>query len=351
MKNLNHIALCALNLILALSATLLPLKPTAVFADDIIAGDSTSESPPSTMISTTDDSPISSTCKDGYEYVEAVGKCYKKCQEGWERNPETNRCRKIRTETKAESPSSVSTAPSSDGSSAASSPAPTSTIDGSSSAAKPASTSSAATSTGSSSTSSPTSSPPTKETTIQTCKDGYEYVETAGKCYKQCQDGYERNPETNRCRKIPNESEYETESTSSTKSSKSIKTSDPTTCKDGYEYVESAGKCYKACSEGQVRSPETNRCKKAEAKTSELKECQDGYERNPETNRCRKIKDNTGADYGIEVPNTGGGGSSFVAGGVIIALLTAVVAFIAFQYRLEIKEFIKKRFKKSEKSS
>lgn len=326
MKKLKFIALCAFNLILALSATLLPLKPTNVFAEDSPA--LATDSPPA--------SEPTPACKDGYEYIESVGKCYKKCQDGWERNPETNRCRKIRVEITNDT---------------ASSDAPSSTSSGSPSSSPSTSSSPPSSSDASSA----------EKTAIPTCKDGYEYVSAADKCYKKCQDGWERNPETNRCRKVPVESEYETESAGSNKSSKSsgsssksTKTStkkDPTSCKEGYEYVESAGKCYKACSDGQIRNPETNRCKKATAESSGLKECQEGYERNPDTNRCRKVKDNTGADFGVDVPNTGGGGSTFVAGGIIIALLTAGVAFVAFQYRLEIKEIIKKCFKKSEKSS
>lgn len=148
------------------------------------------------------------------------------------------------------------------------------------------------------------------------CKDGYEYVESTGKCYKKCNEGQIRNPDTNRCKKATIKTEIESEASAA----------EGGTCKEGYEYVQSAGKCYK--------------------------KCQDGYERNPDTNRCRKVKDNTGADYGIDVPTTGdGGGTAFVAGGIIAALLAAGAVFIAFQYRLEIKEFIKNRFKKSEKST
>lgn len=331
-------ASCALKLFLALAATLLPLKSLSVSAletDTSEAGSpasdssSVAESPPSSL----DDTSESLACKDGYEYVEAVGKCYKKCAEGWERNSETLRCRKIRTEESTEdaTPSSVSE------------PASKSASDA------PASSSGTPTSA--------TSSPPKTSTSSAplSCKDGYEYVESVGKCYKKCIEGYERNPETNRCKKATVESNYETDqgssgskSTSSSKSSKTSSEEKSTSCKEGYEYVESAGKCYKACSEGQIRNPETNRCKKAEtSKETTEKECEEGYERNPETNRCRKIKNNDGADYDIKVPNTGGEETtSFIAIGGIIAIVLAGAAFVIFQYRAEIQNFLKKHFKK-----
>ena len=273
---------------------------------------------PETGLKTTSDP--APTCKEGYEYVESVGKCYKKCQDGWTRNPETNRCRKIVIEAESEYEPYKSSGSSSVNGSGAGSPSSSNSSSVSSLDAQ--------------------SSSPSSSEAAPTCKDGYEYVESAGKCYKACSEGQIRNPETNRCKKASSESNDSSENSST----------ENTTCKDGYEYVESAGKCYKKCADGQIRNPETNRCKKAESDETTLKECQEGYERNPETNRCRKIKANDGADYGIDVPKTGGS-ASFVAGGIIIALIAAGGLFIAFQYRQELKDFLKKRFKKSKKSS
>ncbi|MBQ3468294.1 LPXTG cell wall anchor domain-containing protein, partial [Candidatus Saccharibacteria bacterium] len=73
--------------------------------------------------------------------------------------------------------------------------------------------------------------------------------------------------------------------------------------------------------------------------------------RNPETNRCQKdkSKNNDGADYDVDVPNTGG--SSFIAIGAVIAIVLAGLGFVAFQYRAEITKFIKKHFKKFKKSA
>ena len=333
MKKINFAAHCAFNLILALSATLLPLKPTNVFAEDsTLSGSSaappgSSSSDPAALLDSVSEAELKTTssdpaptCKEGYEYVESAGKCYKKCQDGWARNSETNRCRKIVIEAESEYEPYKSSGSSS--------------VNGSG-----ASSSSSSNSSSVSSLDVQSSSPSSSEA-APTCKDGYEYVESAGKCYKACSEGQIRNSETNRCKKASSESNDSSENSST----------ENTTCKDGYEYVESAGKCYKKCADGQIRNPETNRCKKAESDETTLKECQEGYERNPETNRCRKIKANDGADYGIDVPKTGGS-ASFVAGGIIIALIAAGGLFIAFQYRQELKDFLKKRFKKSKKSS
>lgn len=255
MKKFNHVAHCAFNLTLALSATLFPLKSTNVFAED-------STSPP--------------TCEEGYEYIESVGKCYKKCQDGWERNPETNRCRKVQTDPgpdeapPEEAPSSEepSDDPPSD-SPADLLPSLLPDPDTDPVTTSPINTAPAASAT----------VPPSASTVETTCKDGYEYIESVGKCYKKCQDGYERNPETNRCKKA-----------------------------------------------------ETNSSKKTSDSSS------------------AKTKTNNGADYGVDVPETGGN-YAFIAGGIIAALVAAGVGFAAYQYRLEIKEFVKKHFKKSEKSS
>lgn len=384
MTIIHHIAPRALSIFLGFMSMLLPLKPINIYATE-------PSSPPE--------------CKEGYEYIESIGKCYKKCNDGWERNPETNRCRKIRIADETPGSSLSPSSPESSGSSSSSnSPTHSSSPESSSSYSSPADTcqegyeyvvsagkcykacrdgqernpetnrcrkiqvespsdaasssstsaSSAGNSSGSSSSASGSSSSSSSSKLSDssslppsTCQEGYEYVASAGKCYKACSDGQERNPETNRCRKIQDDS---SNSTSSSTKSNSSNISSSATCKEGYEYVASAGKCYKACTDGQIRNPETNRCKKAESSTSTLKECEEGYERNPETNRCRKIKNNDGADYDVEVPETGGA-TSFIAIGAIIAIVLAGLAFVGFQYRKEIAMFISKHLKKAKKSS
>ena len=350
----HHFAPRALSIFLGLTSMLLPLKPANIYAAE-------PSSPPE--------------CQEGYEYVESVGKCYKKCNTGWERNPETNRCRKIRTRENSpvEENHSVSPTTSKEGYEYVESIGKCykacaegqernpetnrcrkiqvdDTSGGSSASAPPSSNPSNSGSSTSGSSSSPSSSRPwgSSISSTSTCQEGYEYVESAGKCYKACTEGQERNPETNRCRKI--QSDDSSSSTSGSTKSNSSNISSSATCKEGYEYVASAGKCYKACTDGQIRNPETNRCKKAESSTSTLKECMEGYERNPETNRCRKIKNNDGADYDVEVPATGGA-TSFIAVGAIIAIVLAGLVFIGFQYRKEIVAFLSKRLEKAKKSS
>ena len=361
MKISTQIALRAFNLFLALAATLLPLKTTNVFATE----DTTdATSPP--------------TCKDGYEYVESVGKCYKKCADGWERNSETNRCRKIRVEEVAEEETAASPGTTSSKTDSAESSAKTDVATKAETSAGSKTESKAEASSSSTKVSADDSTKVETET-IPTCKDGYEYVEAAGKCYKACTEDQERNPETLRCRKKTSDSaaSSSTSASSSTDSSSVEYANESTpTCKAGYEYVESADKCYKACTSEQERNPETNRCRKktstsgstsssSSASSSDDSEttCKDGYEyvesagkcykactedqeRNPETNRCRKKQDNDGADYDVEVPETGGS-SAFVATGAIVALVLAGIGFVAFQYRAELKKFFEKRSKKS----
>lgn len=97
------------------------------------------------------------------------------------------------------------------------------------------------------------------------------------------------------------------------------------------------------CPAGKYRNPLTGRCKKIEGSSSELKPCAEGYERNPETNRCRKITSaNTGANYAL-VPTTGGTNTTtFVAFGIVAALVLAGVIYICLQYRREIVRTFRK---------
>lgn len=98
-----------------------------------------------------------------------------------------------------------------------------------------------------------------------------------------------------------------------------------------------------ACSAGKYRNPLTGRCKNIESAASELKPCAEGYERNPETNRCRKVTStNTGANYAL-VPDTGGTSTTtFVAFGVVAAIVSAGVIYICLQYRREIMRVLRK---------
>jgi len=125
-----------------------------------------------------------------------------------------------------------------------------------------------------------------------------------------CPAGKFRNPETNRCK--------------------------------SYETLTSI---LAPCAEGYFRNPDTNRCKKIETATSSLTPCKEGYERNPETNRCRQIRENRGADYGVE-PTTYEDTSKFIAYGVLAVAVAGGVLYVILQFRHEIGRFLRKRFSK-----
>ena len=92
-----------------------------------------------------------------------------------------------------------------------------------------------------------------------------------------------------------------------------------------------------ACPAGKYRNPLTGRCKSYATTTStELKPCAEGYERNPETNRCRKITSNTGADYPV-VAEVVTEKKEMTAIFAIVTVIVAGIAYIAFQYKDELK--------------
>jgi hypothetical protein len=125
-----------------------------------------------------------------------------------------------------------------------------------------------------------------------------------------CPAGKFRNPETNRCK--------------------------------SYETLTSI---LAACAEGYYRNPETNRCKKITKATATLTPCKEGYERNPETNRCRQIRENNGADYGVE-PTVYADTSTFVAYGALAVVVAGGFLYVILQFRREIGQFLQKRFGK-----
>lgn len=111
---------------------------------------------------------------------------------------------------------------------------------------------------------------------------------------KPCAANQYRSPETNRCRLAE------------------ASTSEPTPCKEGQYRSEETNRCRNSvlaastltpCKEGQYRSEETNRCRSIAASGSnELAPCKEGQERNPETNRCRAVQAGQPgkADYAVE---------------------------------------------------
>lgn len=112
----------------------------------------------------------------------------------------------------------------------------------------------------------------------KTCPAGYFLNLATNRCNKialavakpPCPDGQLRHPETGRCRKIVLEVE----------------------CKDTQELVN--GKCLKRCAPGQVRNSETGRCQKAE------QVCQDGFDKDPLTGIC--VKNLVAKDAGKQRP-------------------------------------------------
>lgn len=147
------------------------------------------------------------------------------CPEGQERNPETNRCRNIESET----------------------------------------------------------------TTLQPCGEGRERNPETNRCrdiasstpqYAACGPNQERNPQTNRCRMVES-------ATAQLAACGPGRERNPETnrCRN----IASAQPQYVPCGPNQERNPETNRCRLIETASSELVPCGPGQERNPETNRCRRV--------------------------------------------------------------
>lgn len=112
----------------------------------------------------------------------------------------------------------------------------------------------------------------------KTCPAGYFLNLATNRCNKivlavakpPCPEGQLRHPETGRCRKIVLEVE----------------------CKDTQELVN--GKCLKRCASDQVRSSDTGRCQKAE------QTCQDGFDKDPLTGIC--VKSLVAKDAGNQRP-------------------------------------------------
>ena len=172
--------------------------------------------------------------------------------------------------------------------------------------------------------------------TLTPCKEGYYRNPETNRCKKieststtsssslsPCPTGYYRNPETNRCKKL------------TTASSSTL-----TPCKEGYERNPATNRC--------VKKTTTN-------STSELTPCKEGYERNPKTNRCRK-KTNVDDDakYPVNTTDKKNGTDdknkrsqltliiALVAGGLLC------LAVIIWQYREAIRQHLNKVFGRSD---
>lgn len=124
------------------------------------------------------------------------------------------------------------------------------------------------------------------------------------------------------------------------------------TCEEGKVINEETGNCVKVtevvekvCAEGQYLNPLTGRCKKIEVE--EEKVCAEGYYFYEPTGRCRKIVANDGADYSMQKED----GkykeeTSFVAVYAVLAVVVAGVVYIIYEYRREIRKFMRRFLKR-----
>jgi len=147
--------------------------------------------------------------------------------------------------------------------------------------------------------------------------------------YPSCPAGQERNPETGRCRKIPEPEvlapcpagQYRNPETNRCRKFETSSTLTP--CKEGYE-----------------RNPLTNRCRKIVVEEDGLKPCAEGYERNPETNRCRKIVSTDSAAFAVQSGDPTGNGTAYVVAGIGVVSITA--GMILFQFRTELMRALRR---------
>lgn len=140
-----------------------------------------------------------------------------------------------------------------------------------------------------------------------------------------CAPGKERNPETNRCRNVPTQTNLQP-------------------CGEGKERNQATNRCRAVlaassqtpCKPGQERNPATNRCRSTASSGSRtLKPCAPGQERNPNTNRCRKTGDNQHLAKVQDVPAGRASASSWgwwLAG----AGLLGALSYALYEWRDEI---------------
>ena len=171
-----------------------------------------------------------------------------------------------------------------------------------------------------------------------------------------CKEGYYRNPETNRCKKIEPISSASTTNSSSLSPCPTgyYRNLETNRCK---KLATTSSSALTPCKEGYERNPATNRCvKKATTNsTSELTPCKEGYERNPKTNRCRK-KTNADDDAKYPVNTTdkkNGTDDKNKRSQLTLIIALAVggllcLAVIIWQYREAIRQHLNKVFGRSD---
>lgn len=98
---------------------------------------------------------------------------------------------------------------------------------------------------------------------------------------------------------------------------------------------------FAACSAGQERHLETGRCRAISAEPV-LLDCGEGRERNPVTNRCRNVVSTTPAVAGFAVEPVTDTVHVFTGWWVLGGIMTIALGYVGWEWRDEIKSFVRK---------
>lgn len=141
-----------------------------------------------------------------------------------------------------------------------------------------------------------------------------------------CTSDQYRSPETNRCRKIEENTVL-------------------IACKDGQYRSEETNRCrsiasaaaavLKPCADDQFRNPATNRCKSIASMDDVVQPCDEGKERNPETNRCRTILASTVPKAAFAVEPMIEGQKAFVGWWVLGGVGALALGYAGWEWRRE----------------
>ena len=192
-------------------------------------------------------------------------------------------------------------------------------------------------------------------------KQTYELTPKMGNVYAQfaaCAAGQERHLETGRCRTVSVEAvlldcgEGRERNIQTGRCRNIVIATALTPCKEGQYRNEETNRCrsfatlvssLKPCADDQFRNPETNRCKKiASSDDMALADCGEGRERNPVTNRCRNVASTTPAAAGFAVEPVADTVQAFTGWWVLGGIMTVALAYAGWEWRDEIKSFVRK---------
>ena len=96
-----------------------------------------------------------------------------------------------------------------------------------------------------------------------------------------------------------------------------------------------------ACRPDQYRSVETGRCRNVALATTPTP-CKEGQQRSPETNRCRAVRALTTTNYGVLRAEEKSQPDQWYVYAVIGAVLAALLAYALWEWRVEMRGFLKK---------